>query len=89
MANVPTNKKTEVIQLIYQLQVKELCGKKKRVEEISACFKVIYPQIINQLPSKDLDLRDAAIQFLHNRYMFLIDKLISLIERVYQHENAT
>ena len=34
-------KKVEVIQLIYQLQVKELCGNRKQVSEISACFKVI------------------------------------------------
>jgi hypothetical protein len=67
VATVPTSKKAEVIQLMYQLQVKELCGHRKSAAEISACFKVIYPQIINQLPSKEIDLRDAAIQFLQKR----------------------
>ena len=64
---MPIGKKIEVIQLIYQLQVKELCGNKKRIADISNCLKVIFPQIIKQLSSKEIDLRDAAIQFLQNR----------------------
>ena len=67
VANVPIEKKTEVINIIYKLQIKELCGNRKKIAEISACFKLIYPTIIKQLPSKELDLRDAAIQFLQNR----------------------
>ena len=67
VATVPTRKKADVVQLIYQLQVKELCGYRKNRAEISACFEVIYPQIIKQLPSKEIDLRNAAIQFLQNR----------------------
>ena len=68
VSNVPIQKKVEVIQLIYQLQVKELCGNRKQVSEISACLKVIYPPILNQLPSKEVELRDATVQFLQNRY---------------------
>ena len=67
VATVPTMRKADVIKLIYQLQLKELCGHRKNAVEIAACFKVIYPQIINQLPSKDIDLRDAAIKFLQDR----------------------
>ena len=67
VTNVPVEKKTEVIQLIYQLQVKELCGNKKKIADISACFKEIYPPVIQQLASKDLNLRDAGIQFLQKR----------------------
>ena len=67
VATVPANKKADVIELIYQLQIKELCGHRKNPSEVSSCFMVIYPQIISQLPSKEVDLRDAAIQFLQNR----------------------